>query len=354
MGAIQADPIRLRQALLNLMSNAVKFTKDGEVRLMARYIHMGGRRWVEFAVSDTGIGLSSKQIDNLFEDFSQPDASTARQFGGTGLRLAISRRLCRLMGGDISVVSELGRGSTFTIRLPSEEHPAVEAEGAAAAEPAPAPDRRTILVIDDDPTSRELIARYLEEDGFPVVLADSGISGLRLAREVRPAAITLDVLMSDLDGWTVLAVLKGDPELARIPVIMATVVDEKQHAVALGASGFLLKPVDRRDLIGLLEPFSSGAARATRVLVVEDDENQRGRAQRAAWARVVGRRGRERPRGPEGGTGGGARCHPTRSHDAGDGWVRTNRGPAGEPNSRMHSCDRCHGARPHRRTNGAG
>jgi PAS domain S-box-containing protein len=297
MGTIQADPIRLRQALLNLMSNAVKFTKDGEVRLMARYIHMGGRRWVEFDVSDTGIGLSSEQIDKLFEDFSQPDASTARQFGGTGLGLAISRRLCRLMGGDISVVSELGRGSTFTIRLPAEEHPAVEAEGAAAAKPGPAPDRRTILVIDDDPTSRELIARYLEEDGFPVVLADSGISGLRLAREVRPAAITLDVLMSDLDGWTVLAALKGDPELARIPVIMATVVDEKQHAVALGASGFLLKPVDRRDLIGLLEPFSSGAARATRVLVVEDDENQRAVVRNAlhgpGWSVVEAVNGRE-------------------------------------------------------------
>jgi len=202
------------------------------------------------------------------------------------------------MGGDISVVSELGRGSTFTIRLPAGDHPVVDVAETAAAEPAPAAaDRRTVLVIDDDPTSRELIARYLEEDGFPVVLADGGISDLRLAREVRPAAITLDVLMRDLDGWTVLAALKGDPELAKIPVIMATVVDEKQHAVALGASGFLLKPVDRRYLIELLEPFSSGAARATRVLIVEDDENQRAVVRNAlhgpGWLVVEAVNGRE-------------------------------------------------------------
>ena len=348
VGSIQADPIRLRQALLNLMSNAVKFTKDGEVRLIVRYVPTSGCTQVEFAVSDTGIGLSSEQIDRLFEDFSQADVSTARQFGGTGLGLAISRQLCRLMGGDISVVSELGR-SSLTIRLPAAAHPGVKAEGAAAAEPGTAADRRTILVIDDDPTSRELIARYLEEDGFPVVLADGGISGLRLAREVRPAAITLDVLMSDLDGWTVLAALKGDPELAR---------SSRGHghrggreAACRGAWGFWLSPKARgsprpdRASGAVLErgrPGHSCSHRRGR------RESARGRAQRAAWARMVGRRGRERPRGPERGAGNGARRHPTRSHDAGDGWIRADRGPAGRPHPRTRSCDRCHRARPHR------
>jgi PAS domain S-box-containing protein len=298
IGDINADPVRLRQALLNLMSNAVKFTKDGEVRLAVAYVVTGGRRWIEFAVSDTGIGLSPDQIGRLFNEFSQAEASTSRQFGGTGLGLAISRRLCRLMGGDITVVSELGRGSTFSIRLPAEAcNGTVKMAPALGDATTDSVSGRTILVIDDDATSREIMARYLQEDGFKVVHAKGGIEGLRLAREVRPAAITLDVLMADLDGWTVLAALKGDPELARIPVVMATVVDERQHSVTLGAAGFLIKPVDRRELISVLQSVSSAARGSTRVLLVEDDENQRAvvrdALRGAAWSLVEAANGRE-------------------------------------------------------------
>jgi adenylate cyclase len=277
VGTIRADPLRLRQVLLNLLSNACKFTKQGEVRVTAARIADGGRAWLQVDVADSGIGMSPEQIGKLFQEFTQADSATARQFGGTGLGLAISRRLCRMMGGDITVASEKGRGSTFTARLPAEAAEAsVRSIGSAKVEPAGAPDGgrgNTILVIDDDATARELITRYLNDEGFAVIPAANGIEALKLAREVRPTAITLDVMMPDLDGWTVLSALKGDPELASIPVVMVTIVDEQQHAFALGAAGYLMKPIKREQLLGLLAPWRA-KARPTRALVVEDDPYQ--------------------------------------------------------------------------------
>jgi PAS domain S-box-containing protein len=279
LGSVRADPVRLRQALLNLIGNACKFTKDGEVRVRAGQSEAGGRRWIEIEVADSGIGMTSEQIGRLFQEFSQADSGTSRQFGGTGLGLAISQRLCRLMGGDITVSSEPGKGSAFTIRLPAKESPT----GQAPALPSPAtvsPDhpaqRRpdTVLVIDDDATARDLLTSYLERDGFTVVSAANGVDGLRRAKELRPTAITLDVVMPDLDGWTVLAALKGDPELADIPVVLVTIVDETPHGMARGAAGHMTKPVDRARLLELLGRWRS-PGRCARVLVVEDDPDQR-------------------------------------------------------------------------------
>jgi CheY-like chemotaxis protein len=213
VGAIRADPTRLRQALLNLASNASKFTERGLIRVdVRRRPDDGGRDWVTMAISDTGIGMTPEQMAKLFEEFTQADASTTRKYGGTGLGLAISRRLCRMMGGDITVASTPGQGSTFTIRLPADARTPVRAEAEPAPRPsvpAPAPEPsgrtgRTVLVIDDDPTVRDLMDRFLVKQGFSVITAASGIEGLRLARDARPAAITLDVMMPDLDGWTVL------------------------------------------------------------------------------------------------------------------------------------------------------
>jgi CheY-like chemotaxis protein len=220
---IEADAMRLRQIILNLLSNACKFTKAGNITLQVKMALHEGQRFVEIAVIDTGIGMTTEQMSRLFEEFSQADASTARQYGGTGLGLAITRRLCQMMGGCVTVASEPGKGSTFTVRLPFAavrvaDAPAARAGKAVVAEPG----RDYVLVIDDDETARGLIADYLAQAGFTVITAADGREGLRRAKEYHPIAITLDVIMPDIDGWTVLAALRGDPELADIPTIMAT------------------------------------------------------------------------------------------------------------------------------------
>jgi CheY-like chemotaxis protein/two-component sensor histidine kinase len=276
IGSVYADSIRLRQILLNLLSNSCKFTKEGTVRLRVTRTRETGQGWVEFAISDTGIGMTEEQLGRLFQEFSQADASTTRQFGGTGLGLAISRRLCRIMGGDIKVTSRLGEGSTFTVRLPADTGTvsATPAEGSAPAAVAGNGACRTVLVIDDDPTARELIAEHLAGMGFGVETSANGVDGLKKARALRPSAIVLDILMPDIDGWTVLAALKGAPALADIPVVIATILDEERRGIALGAAGYLTKPIDRERLVEILSRLRMGDAPGV-VLVVEDDEEQR-------------------------------------------------------------------------------
>jgi signal transduction histidine kinase/CheY-like chemotaxis protein len=274
LGALTVDPMRLRQILLNLLSNACKFTKAGEVKLAARKVS-NGSSFVEFAVSDTGIGMTAEQQAKLFEEFTQADSSTARQYGGTGLGLTITRKLARMMGGDVTVTSEPGKGSVFTVRLPaSGEAQARSLIGTSDSRRSPSAD--CVLVIDDDATARELIADHLKAEGFSVVTAAGGAEGLKFAKELRPTAITLDVMMPDLDGWSVLAALRQDPELAEIPVIMITIVDEHRRGIALGAAGYLTKPIDRERLRHVIGRFRA-PARTTRVLVVEDDAVQRER-----------------------------------------------------------------------------
>jgi len=261
--------------LLNLLSNACKFTKAGEVALRVRKI-ADGRSWIEFVVVDTGIGMTAEQQAKLFEEFSQADALTARRFGGTGLGLAITRKLARMMGGDVTVASEPGNGSVFTVRLPG----GVDSPARTFAESGRRPKGDCVLVIDDDATARELLADQLKAEGFSVVTASGGLEGLKLAKELRPRVITLDVIMADLDGWSVLAALRQDSELAEIPVIMVTIVDQQHRAVALGAAGYLTKPIDRERLHRMVEHFRA-PAQPTRVLLVEDDAFQRERMR--AW-----------------------------------------------------------------------
>jgi len=273
IGPLTVDPMRLRQILLNLLSNACKFTKEGEVSLHVRKV-ADGHNWVEIAVADTGIGMTPEQQAKLFEEFSQADASTARRYGGTGLGLAITRKLARMMGGDVTVTSEQGKGSVFTVRLPgqadSAARPATESVGSRS------PHAGCILVIDDDATARDLISEHLKAEGFSVVTAAGGVEGLKLAKEMQPTAITLDVMMPDLDGWSVLTALRKDPQLAEIPVIMVTIADEQRRGIALGAAGYLTKPIDRDRLHRLIDRFRASAP-PTRVLMVEDDAVQRER-----------------------------------------------------------------------------
>ena len=273
LGSLTVDPMRLRQILLNLLSNACKFTKQGEVTLLARKLVNEGN-WIEFAVSDTGIGMTPEQQAKLFEEFTQADSSTARQYGGTGLGLAITRKLARMMGGDVTLTSEAGKGSTFTVRLPASTD--VPAGAPISSDRGRSTRADCVLVIDDDATARELISDHLKAGGFSVVTAAGGVEGIKLAKELQPTAITLDVMMPDLDGWSVLAALRQNPELADIPVIMVSIVDDKRRGIALGAAGYLTKPIDRERLHRLVRRFQA-PTRATRVLMVEDDASQRER-----------------------------------------------------------------------------
>ncbi len=277
LGPLTIDPMRLRQILLNLLSNACKFTKEGEVTLRVQKV-VDGRNWIEFAVSDTGIGMTPEQQGKLFEEFTQVDSSTARRYGGTGLGLAITRKLARMMGGDVSVASEPGKGSVFTVCLPGSADLAARSPNGPDGGRPPRAD--CVLVIDDDAIARELISDHLKAEGFSVVTAAGGLEGLKLAKELRPIAITLDVIMPDLDGWSVLAALRQDPELAEIPVIMVTILDEHRRGMALGAAGYLSKPIDRERLRRLVGRFRA-PARRTRILLVEDDADQRERVR--AW-----------------------------------------------------------------------
>jgi signal transduction histidine kinase/DNA-binding response OmpR family regulator len=273
LGTMHADVTKIRQSLFNLLSNASKFTENGTITLEAERERAGVRDWIVLSVSDTGIGMTPEQQANLFQAFSQADASTTRKYGGTGLGLVITRRFCEMMGGTIVVRSEAGEGSTFTIRLPA--HVAETCAAGEAAEPAAdagaeAAGADTVLVIDDDPRVHDMLRRFLGKEGFAVLCAENGWRGLELARAAKPAAITLDCMMPELDGWGVLAELKADPALAEIPVIMLTIVEERGLGFALGASDYLTKPVDRHRLLQILKRYRRHHA-SQPILIVEDD-----------------------------------------------------------------------------------
>jgi signal transduction histidine kinase/CheY-like chemotaxis protein len=278
LGTIRADLTKLRQSLFNLLSNAAKFTDGGAVTLKVRREAREVGDWITLSVSDTGIGIKEEMLDHVFEEFSQADDSTSRDYGGTGLGLPISRRFCRMMGGELSVASTYGTGSTFTIELPAQVD-ALEAAKASAQADLSAGEGITdesspILVIDDDQDSRDLLRRTLEGDGHIVVTASDGEEGLELARKQPPSLITLDVMMPGMDGWAVLKELKSDPGLQRIPVMMVTIEGKQDLGYSLGAVEHLTKPVNREKLLQLVNQYAGPDARG-HALVVDDDEGIR-------------------------------------------------------------------------------
>ena len=303
IGVMRGDLSKVRQGLFNLVSNAAKFTQGGQIKIDVEHQVMDGSDWITFRVSDTGIGLTSEQMVRLFQAFTQADPSTTRRFGGTGLGLALTRRFCQMMGGDVTVHSVPGEGSVFTIMLPvTVSEPAVELphsigsgrgasqplEANGLGDPEPLPAIGTcVLVIDDDAVQRELMRRYLSKEGFTVRTAISGADGLRLATQLRPAAITLDVMMPDMDGWSVLSALKGDPVLSEIPVIMLTMVDDPQRGFTLGASDYATKPVNRLRLSQILKKYTCLSPPCP-VLVIDDDASirslTRAMLEREGWA----------------------------------------------------------------------
>lgn len=272
LGAMYADLTRVRQVLFNLLSNACKFTERGTILLDVARKRNDGGDWLYFSVRDTGIGMTPEQMKKLFQPFSQGDSSTTRKYGGTGLGLVISRRFCEMMGGDVTVNSEVGKGSTFTMRLPVEVTPPKTEEVPAAeiSERQPVVGASTVLTIDDDPTVHDLLSRLLTKEGFRVETARDGKEGLRIARELHPDVIMLDVLMPNTDGWATLTALKSDPDLANIPVIMLTIVDDKNLGFTLGASDYITKPIERESLMRALQQYKSKKSLSP-ILVVEDD-----------------------------------------------------------------------------------
>ena len=279
LGTMQTDLTKVRQSLFNLLGNAGKFTENGVVTLSARRETYAQHDWIVIDVTDSGIGMTDEQAARIFEAFTQADSSTTRKFGGTGLGLTITREFCRLIGGEATVQSSLGLGSTFTLRLPATF---------SATQPVPVPfsselqsilleedsSQPLVLLIDDDLTIHDLVRRFLHKEGFRTVCAQNGVDGLEMALRLQPAVIVLDVMMPTMDGWSVLSRLKGDPQLSDIPVVMLTMVDDKAMGYTLGVDDYMLKPIERVDFVGVLRKFCDQSNPGT-VLVVEDDDTSR-------------------------------------------------------------------------------
>jgi len=293
LGTIRADATKLRQAIFNLLSNAAKFTQNGRITLSVARRHIDGRDWMEIAVTDTGIGISPEQQKALFSNFSQASSRIAAVYGGTGLGLSLSQNLCRLMGGRIEVESELGKGARFAIHLPADLQPDIAAPApAAAGSGRPAIDRAAedamiagredevraareraaglfghdpganqrerLLVVDDDRNFLELVERLFMKEGFTPICTDAPQSALQIARTVRPSAIFLDILMPGFDGWDVLAALKADPATADIPVLMISILSERSKALAAGADGIVMKPLNAAKVRAALANLPAG------------------------------------------------------------------------------------------------
>lgn len=282
IGSLRTDLTKLKQSLINLLSNAAKFTKQGKVTLkISRAVDPDGTSKVTFAVSDSGIGMNDEQLGRLFQAFTQADSSTTRNFGGTGLGLTITKHFCTMLGGSIDVTSKPGVGSTFTIVLPDQAPKQTAAasseiddiKGESAAQAA-SPSSMTVLVVDDDPTVHEVLQATLGKEGYRIIHAADGAEALDMMRKSRPDVVTLDVMMPKLDGWSVLGIMKSEPGLESIPVIMLTIVDDRNLGYSLGASEFMTKPIDRSKLVALLRKFSPDTPDGL-VLIVDDDPDTR-------------------------------------------------------------------------------
>jgi signal transduction histidine kinase/DNA-binding response OmpR family regulator len=274
IGALHTDRTKLKQCLLNLLSNATKFTSNGAISLELK--RQGPA--MSFVIRDTGVGMTPDQLAKLFQNFVQADASTTKRYGGTGLGLAITKRFCQALGGDVSVESEPGKGSIFTIVLPDRQSKVEPAEIAnppsVIPEPGPAP---LVLIVDDDASARRLLAAVLRKEGLRVAEAEAGETAITLARRIRPDLITLDIMMPKMDGWSVLTALKSDPDLADIPVIVVTVTTDRGVALSLGAADFMTKPIERGRLVSVVHTLLG--ERGT-ILLVDDDPVSRELTQR--------------------------------------------------------------------------
>ena len=306
LGTITSDATKLRQVIFNLLSNATKFTQDGTITLSAhRYVRQAREEWLQIEVSDTGIGMTSEQVGKVFQEFTQADESTTRQYGGTGLGLPISRHFTQMLGGDIFVESTPDKGSTFSVQLPvisqkPEANVVAQVDLTASGStmtPEPDENATVVLVIDDDTTIHDMLTRQLARQDFHILTATSGEKGIQMAHDYQPDIITLDVMMPSMDGWAVLEKLKADPDLQKIPVIMLSILKNRSLGLSLGASDYLTKPVDRDRLVAVIRRFiPAEKANQCHVLIVEDDpatqELFQRTVEREGWSAQVAGNGR--------------------------------------------------------------
>jgi len=272
IGSIHADMTKLRQNLFNLLSNAAKFSKDSNVTIRVNGVDSPNGKLIEFHVEDQGIGMTEDQLAKIFDPFTQADSSTSKEFGGTGLGLTITREFSRKMGGDISVSSEIGKGTVFSMSILADcrNLDVVNAEDYDFTASEIADDAPLVLIIDDDRNVRDLLRRNLTSSGYRTAVASGGDVGLKMAEELQPDAITLDVVMPQTDGWKVLSQLKSKPTTEKIPVVMVTIVEDRSLGFSLGASEYLSKPIDRTQLVKVLKRFLGDDISRT-ILVIEDD-----------------------------------------------------------------------------------
>ncbi|HNS95320.1 MAG TPA: response regulator [Polyangiaceae bacterium] len=296
VGTMHADLVRIRQCLFNLLSNACKFSENGVISLQVRQ-QVDEQPFLLFDITDTGIGMTSEQLGKLFRPFTQADASSTRKYGGTGLGLSITKRFAEMLGGSIRVESEPGKGSTFSLRIPVHVVKRTMPEEPEPISSRVEPDSNavTILVIDDDANVREWMSRSLNNHGYRAVTAANGREGLELAKKLNPAVVVLDVMMPEMDGWAVLTALKAEPSLTDIPVVMATILEDRNLGYALGATDYLTKPIDRKRLMTVLNRIC-GNTSGMPILIVEDDEfirdTMRRMLTREGWAVVEAENGK--------------------------------------------------------------
>lgn len=277
LGSMIADITKIRQNMFNLLSNASKFTHNGVINLSIHHYHKDYKHWILFQVKDTGIGMNPQQQAKLFDAFSQADVSTTRKYGGTGLGLTITKKFTEMMGGYILVDSEEGQGTTFSLHLPAHVVDAKKAIVDSETSPLNIEQSiKKILVIDDDVTTHDMIAHFLKDQNFDITATTDPEKALVLAQEIRPDVIILDVIMPKMDGWSILAQLKKDPDLASIPVIMATIMSDKQMGYSLGATDYLTKPLNQQQLKSILNKYQSPSNNGNNnVMVVDDDLSTR-------------------------------------------------------------------------------
>ena len=257
IGIVKGDETRLRQCILNLLSNACKFTQDGVVTFSVGTMQLAGEEWLNFEVADTGIGMNDEQLAKVFEEFTQAEDDTTSKFGGTGLGLPITKQLVEMMGGVISAESVPGSGSTFRIRVPRHYSEKIISGDVELSEIVGKEGGLNILVIDDDVQVHELISRNFPED-YSLQFATNGEQGLALLREHNPDLVLLDILMPERDGWSVLSEIKSDPSISDTPVIIISSTEKDLNSSALGASAHITKPIEKDLLLGEIESVFQG------------------------------------------------------------------------------------------------